>query len=289
MRTSEPPEDDAHPIVTKLLATAAELHQAALDPARWPEVIRAARLRLALDRATDALSPEHAAWLESIMESATRVCAEVARLELARTITGSAADMLPVGLALLDARGRVLRANPEATRLLRSFLYAGRDPAAPGEDTTGGLVEVRELADVAQAAIEQQGGPPHVTLLARSAKPPIEALAVPVSGGPDALTFPDARAIVFLVDPDRLADVDEASLAPTFDLTAAEARLAARLLRGDTLQQAARALGVRTTTARTHLSRLFAKTNTSRQPELVKLLVLTSLSTPLRLPDATDR
>ena len=62
-----------------------------------------------------------------------------------------------------------------------------------------------------------------------------------------------------------------------FGLTPAEARVVLRLLSGDSLRAAAKALGVQYETVRTHLMSIFQKTGTRRQAELV-ILVIRSLS-----------
>lgn len=57
-----------------------------------------------------------------------------------------------------------------------------------------------------------------------------------------------------------------------FDLTPAEARLTRRLLEVGKLDLAAQQSGIGLETARTHLSRVFSKTGTNRQPDLIRLL-----------------
>jgi DNA-binding CsgD family transcriptional regulator len=64
----------------------------------------------------------------------------------------------------------------------------------------------------------------------------------------------------------------EASLRSLFDLTPAEARLAQRLASGDTVEEVAKALHIKMTTARTQLAAIFAKTETRRQAKLVAIL-----------------
>jgi len=56
-------------------------------------------------------------------------------------------------------------------------------------------------------------------------------------------------------------------------LTPAEARLAADLADGLTLEESAERSSTQVATARTHLKRIFAKTRTRRQSELVRLLL----------------
>jgi DNA-binding CsgD family transcriptional regulator len=62
-----------------------------------------------------------------------------------------------------------------------------------------------------------------------------------------------------------------------FGLTPAEARLVLRLVSGDSLRSAAKALGIKYETVRTHLKSIFQKTGTRRQAELV-IVVIRSLS-----------
>jgi DNA-binding CsgD family transcriptional regulator len=58
-----------------------------------------------------------------------------------------------------------------------------------------------------------------------------------------------------------------------YDLTATEARLADCLLEGKELRHAAEALSITWATARFHLKRIFAKTGTFRQTELMRLML----------------
>lgn len=65
---------------------------------------------------------------------------------------------------------------------------------------------------------------------------------------------------------------DDAALRQLYALTPSEARLAERLMAGDTPERAAEALGVTVATVRTYLASIFRKTETNRQAELVRLL-----------------
>lgn len=62
-----------------------------------------------------------------------------------------------------------------------------------------------------------------------------------------------------------------------FGITPAESRLAMLLVKGYSATEAAEELGVRISTVREKLSSMFAKTRTSRQPELVSMLSLLEL------------
>jgi DNA-binding CsgD family transcriptional regulator len=68
--------------------------------------------------------------------------------------------------------------------------------------------------------------------------------------------------------------------AQCFGLTAAEARVLERIIKGSCARDAAVELGVSHNTVKTHLRNIFAKTKTTRQPELIRLFA--ELTPPLR-------
>jgi DNA-binding CsgD family transcriptional regulator len=76
-------------------------------------------------------------------------------------------------------------------------------------------------------------------------------------------------------DPDNQRPLPSDRLQATFGLTEAEARLAALLAAGTELRAAATQLGITYGTARTRLAAIFQKTETRRQGELIKLLLIT--------------
>ena len=80
-------------------------------------------------------------------------------------------------------------------------------------------------------------------------------------------------AIVTVSDPNVARRWQEANLRRRFGLTAAEAGLAAEILKGDGRTAAARRRGISDATAKTHLSSIFEKTGTHRQAELIRLLL----------------
>jgi len=71
-----------------------------------------------------------------------------------------------------------------------------------------------------------------------------------------------------------------ATLIGLFDLSPAEAKLAVQLAEGLTVIEASQRSGITTKTGRTYLERLFAKTGTRRQAELIALLRSTAVMAP---------
>lgn len=72
---------------------------------------------------------------------------------------------------------------------------------------------------------------------------------------------------------DAEVEVDTAALREAFHLTAAEVRICASLVTGETVEGLAKHLGISPYTARTHVKHIFEKTYTNRQPELMKFLL----------------
>jgi len=79
--------------------------------------------------------------------------------------------------------------------------------------------------------------------------------------------------ILLIGDPDGLAAVDHEILQRLHGLTPAESHVVALLVCGKHLKEAARALSISVHTARTHLKRIFSKTETSSQADLVRLVM----------------
>ena len=80
-------------------------------------------------------------------------------------------------------------------------------------------------------------------------------------------------ALVFITDPQAVPVLDAALLRRLYGISAAECRVAQELLRGQTLQATALHLHLGDNTVKTHLQQLFEKTSTSRQQQLMRLLL----------------
>lgn len=82
-----------------------------------------------------------------------------------------------------------------------------------------------------------------------------------------------ATVLILIVDPDDEQEPQAETLKKLYGLTKAEAVVATRVTKGEGLQTVADALGVSLSTVRIHLQRVFEKTDTHRQAELVRLLL----------------
>ena len=84
--------------------------------------------------------------------------------------------------------------------------------------------------------------------------------------------FNRQKIMISVLNFDFQRAISPAVLQDLFGFTPAESRLAVLLINGKSVIECADELGVRISTVREQLSNLFAKTRTSRQPELVSML-----------------
>jgi DNA-binding CsgD family transcriptional regulator len=188
-----------------------------------------------------------------------------------------ALDRLSGGALIVDARARVAHANRAAEAILARAVGLGteRDSCAPRlrAATPEQTRTLRRLIWHAAASRHDEspdgGG---VLRLTSEAGGFLLASVSPLRAG---LAWNAARrpaALVLLSAPDQDTAPSPEHLRALFGLTPAEAAVAGRIMRGDGIKAAARALRVAPNTVRTHLSRVFEKTETHRQAELVRLL-----------------
>ena len=81
------------------------------------------------------------------------------------------------------------------------------------------------------------------------------------------------RAILFVAQREQSDAIPDELLQVLFGLTCSEATLVSQLIEGKGLGIAAKKSAIGINTARTHLKKAFWKTNTSRQAELIRVLL----------------
>ncbi len=87
--------------------------------------------------------------------------------------------------------------------------------------------------------------------------------------------FVQRKAVIFIGDPRNKNGSPTENLCKLYGLTVSEGRLANLLAEGNSIREIAEILSISENTARTHLKRIFSKTDTNRQAELVKLILKT--------------
>lgn len=204
------------------------------------------------------------------------------RENLART---EAVNRLPFGLLIVGADGRVLTANRAAERMVAEadglLVRHGRLTAVQLKESAALAESVTDAVATAAQRHHGRSGGAGLRITRPSGKMPYSVLVAPLAAtDPFALGLPaEPAALVLVTDPERRPAVLGRHLAELFGLTPAEARLAAALAGGRTLQEYAVEAGVSAETARWRLKKVLAKTGTARQADLVRLI----LSSPVVL------
>jgi len=192
-----------------------------------------------------------------------------------REALAEAMDLMPTGLLLLDARRRVVLENRGAQRVARLEDGFRIDPSGPSiEDARENAILQKLIADALEPNV---GGPTASTgfmaVSRPSGKQSFALMVAPLVSGPGRTVVRDAAVAIFVADPEAGRIHDPEVLGAMYSLTHSEAELVRLLAKGRSLEEAAAVRGVSMNTARSHLKHVFAKTGTSRQGELVRLVL----------------
>jgi DNA-binding CsgD family transcriptional regulator len=189
-----------------------------------------------------------------------------------------AIDQLAFGVVILNERAHVIRVNETASRMMKetqllrvvgNFLQAG---AADHEMQLGRAIQ-QALASGGAGA--PAGG--SLTLAARASDQSLHLLLRPIQEGGIHGAGAAGGVAVFLSGEKLQRIVSIATFAGLYDLSRAEVALVGELLEGLSISEAAARLEISENTARVQLRSVFAKTDTHRQADLMRL-VLTSLA-----------
>lgn len=177
------------------------------------------------------------------------------------TMSGSAVIMF-------DRCGEVLRTNAVAERLLGDDLQiVCRRLTSFDRNATAALDRTLHALIWTPGSLDLQ---PPVLAPRKRGRPILIYLSRPSTMVRDGYGL--CQAIAVLIDLEARPTTTEGDLIGTFRLTPAEARLALQLATGDSIDRVADRLSITYETARTVLKRVFQKTDTNRQTELLALL-----------------
>ena len=218
------------------------------------------------------------------LRRALRMRQEVEGLRLERDAGSELLERVSVGTLLVDERGRVVRANGIAERILS----AGDGLTARAEGLEAGTphetAALRRMIGSAAAtskhlarvhgrdgeADRSAGGPLRLARPSGAAAYLLEVSPLHREAGWGGR---GALAVVLVSDGSKGRAPNEAALRSFYGLTPAEAELTALLSHGLSLDEAAERRDVSRNTARGQLKRIFAKTATNRQAELVRMVL----------------
>ena len=175
------------------------------------------------------------------------------------------------GALLLDRRGRVVRMNAKAEAMMGvGIAVRGGTLTATGRECDGALQNL--IGSVIARGTLYEAEPVGGVALARPGAAPLLVHGAPVARSAADL-FQQARAILTIDDPDARQAPHAQILRQVFGLTGAEAAIAIALANGSDIEEIARMRGVSVGTLRNQVKTVFAKTDTSRQAELVAKLM----------------
>ncbi len=187
---------------------------------------------------------------------------------------GDALDGLASGMFLVDARGRVVHANAAANELLRDgSAVSSRDGRIVAADraAAAALAEVFVAAGEGDAAVGVRGI--SIGIEGRDGDNYV-AHVLPLTSGVRRTTGMSYAAVAALfvhratLDTPAMPEV----IAKRFGLTLSELRVLVAIVQAGGVAETAEALGIGEATVKTHLHRVFAKTGTARQADLVRLV-----------------
>ena len=217
------------------------------------------------------LSPRNGTAPMKKLTAQLRAAGEVA-LRLGLDSTRRLADAFGAAghaVALLGRDGRVVHVNARFARCVGDGINV-----EAGRLASWKIEADRALASAIERALRHDIRQPvaPVVLPRRGGGRPLIAHVAPLAGRAHEVVR-HVAAIVTLTDLEATgASSSEAMLQQAFDLTPAEARLAAQIATGRSLPDIARAEGGSHETLRSQLKAVFAKTGTARQAELAVLL-----------------
>ena len=199
------------------------------------------------------------------------------KLQTMRAQTGAlqhSLDAMRSAIVLLNQKGGVIFLNAAAEHLIRRrgelFIIRGRLRAKAHHDAS-------KLEGLTRNATGANGRRPlggAVAIQAAHDDAPLQVLATPIPVDAPVMLINDLRAVALLVihDPSEETYVPVEIVANLFGLTSAEARLVLALSNGRTLKEFSEEARVSQNTARTHLRSVFAKTNTAKQSDIVRVM-----------------
>jgi DNA-binding CsgD family transcriptional regulator len=187
----------------------------------------------------------------------------------------TALDATDIATYLIDAGGNLLFANACGERLISDgdgLRRAGTALAATDmSDTVKLRVALDHVVSLASAGGAAPGKATIVPLRRGDERRPLVAVvmgAAALPGGPD-----DPAAIVQVFNPETDVGQFLLPICQLYGLSPSETRLVALLAEGVSVNEAAERMRVKVPTLRTYLKQIFAKTQTSRQSDLIRLMM----------------
>jgi DNA-binding CsgD family transcriptional regulator len=235
---------------------------------------------IACHRGTDQPAPtdEDLRLLDLLMghlQRARALAVEFGTLKEAQRISNDTLDRMRVGAIFLDRHGAVMHANQRAQQIMREndgLSVVDQRLQAARTSSSKALSGVIEVAAAATQGVTLDG-PVSIRLPRPSGRRPLDVTAMPI--GEKSRWWAVVRASVCLMVNDGESTLEGAAkrLSQLYQLSPVEADLAVAISSGHTVRDWAEQRGVSVETVRWQLKQVFAKTGTSRQPELMRMVL----------------
>jgi DNA-binding CsgD family transcriptional regulator len=205
------------------------------------------------------------------LKRALQLRERLAQMDIRQQAMLQAMECLALGVMLVTGTGKLLFANPAAEALLRGgsglvMVHNRLHAVAPSADPAlQRLLQCATQATIGRAS--EAGG---LLRLPRQGAKPISLSVYPFFAPASSGLVRAPSALIFISDPALHGSPRRDVLAQVYGLTKAEAKLFESLLAGDRLQDYADRSSLSLQTVKTQLARLFHKTGSTRQPELMK-------------------
>jgi DNA-binding CsgD family transcriptional regulator len=186
----------------------------------------------------------------------------------------SVMDTLPLGVVFLSGGGRAIYWNRAAETMFRANDGLSIQEGALSARDSNADAQLHEAIDSALQPLRSTSGPAAVSIPRSATSRDYQIVAAPLRA-PRFQQFVGTAmplAVVLITDPERKRLTGSELLIHIYKLTPKEAMLSTKIAEGKSIRKAADELSITYETARTHLRRVFGKTGTSRQAELVMLI-----------------
>lgn len=213
------------------------------------------------------------------LKQALTIGYQLGRLGAIQGWTSDLLDICPMAIVLLDEHHRLMHANLRARVL---------DEAGDGVGLSSAGITLKHhedhkrLQSLIALAVSQAdevgcwGGA--MTARRCFGKRDYQLQVIPLVGEPHSLSSSRPVVCITIKDPDEQSKLSQQQLQEIFGMTRGEALLAVSLAQGNRLKVTAEQLGITYGTARARLADIFQKTHTSRQGELIALVLTTLLN-----------
>ncbi|HVP85133.1 MAG TPA: helix-turn-helix transcriptional regulator [Rhizomicrobium sp.] len=192
------------------------------------------------------------------------------RLGLADAQSAADFEHNETAIVLLRADGSVLHANAAARAIAASndgivIESSGVRSGLPSDNAA--------LKKIVARAVREGVASPALRLSRKSGREDYMAMVTPVPNSTTLFSALRPAVCLLITDPVARISPPETALRRLFGLTAMQASVASALVSGLSVDEVAQHLSISRHTVRVHLAQILKKTETSRQAELVRLLM----------------